>query len=60
MEYQIEYANGQCHSRVRSRKDLLEWFQLLKEETITDIKKIYKSGSLVSVLDKYKRYITHF
>lgn len=57
MEYRIEYSNGKCRNFAHSRKDLLDWLKLLKEESITDIKKLYKSGASVSVIEEYKRYI---
>lgn len=55
--YRIEYAEGKCCNFAHSRKDLLEWLKLLKNETITDIRKIYKSGVSDSVMDKYKNFI---
>ena len=55
MEYRIEYANGMCCNFANSRKDLLDWLKLLKDETISDIRKLYKSGSSDSVLEKYIR-----
>lgn len=58
MQYRIEYAGGQCCNFASSRKDLLEWLKLLKEETITDIRKLYKSGISDSVIDKYRQYIS--
>lgn len=57
MEYKIEYADRRCCSFAKSRKDLLEWLKLLKDETISDIRKLYKSGASDSVLDKYSKYI---
>ena len=57
MLYRIEYADGKCRNFANSRKDLLEWMKLLKDETITDIRKIYKSGVSDSVLEKYMKYI---
>lgn len=57
MLYRIEYADGRCCNFAHSRKDLLEWLKLLKDETITDIRKIYKSGVSDSVLEKYKQFI---
>ncbi len=57
MIYQIEYADGRCCNFANNRKDLLEWLKLLKDETITDIRKLYKSGVSDSVMDKYKQYI---
>lgn len=57
MLYRIEYANGNCRNYAHSRKDLIEWLKLLKDETITDIRKIYKNGISDSVLEKYEKYI---
>lgn len=50
MRYRIEYANGKCCNFANSRKDLLDWLKLLKDEDITDIRKIYKNGVTDSVL----------
>ncbi len=57
MRYRIEYANGKCCNFANSSKDLIEWLKLLKDETITDICKIYKNGVSDSVLETYKKYI---
>lgn len=57
MLYKIEYANGNCRNFTHSREDLLSWLKLLKDETITDIRKVYKSGATDSVIEKYKKYI---
>lgn len=57
MRYRIEYANGKCCNFANSRKDLLEWLKLLKDETISDIRKLYKSGVSDSVMEKYINYI---
>ena len=57
MRYRIEYANGKCRNYAKSRKDLLEWISILKDEVITDIRKVYKNGVEDSVLEKYERYI---
>lgn len=56
MRYRIEYAGGKCCSFANSSKDLIEWLKLLKDETITDIRKLYKSGVSDSVIEKYRRY----
>lgn len=56
MRYRIEYAGGRCCSFANSSKDLIEWLKLLKDETITDIRKLYKSGVSDSVIEKYRRY----
>ncbi len=53
MIYKITYADGRCHNYVHSRKDLLEWLELLKDEVITEIKKIAKNGKTEIVTDKY-------
>ena len=57
MEYRIEYANGKCCNHAHSRKNLIEWLKLLKDENITDIRKVYKNGVSDSVMDTYKKYI---
>lgn len=57
MHYRIEYAEGKCCNFANSSKDLIQWLELLKEETITDIRKLYKSGVSDSVLEQYKKYI---
>ena len=57
MRYRIEYADGKCCNFANSRKDLLDWLKLLKDETISDIRKIYKSGATDSVKEKYQKYI---
>lgn len=58
MRYRIEYADGKCCSFANSRKDLIEWLKLLKDETITDIRKLYKSGVSDSVMGIYQKYIS--
>lgn len=57
MAYEIEYAEGKCRNYANSRKDLLEWLKLLKDETITDIRKLCKNGESDSVLGKYEKFI---
>ncbi|MCD7883804.1 MAG: hypothetical protein LUI87_08915 [Lachnospiraceae bacterium] len=57
MRYRIEYADGRCCNYANGRKDLLEWLKLLKDETITDIRKVYKSGVTDSVMETYKPYL---
>ncbi len=57
MTYLIEYANGHCQNSANSREDLIVWLRLLREEEITDIRKIYKDGTMVSVLGTYEKYI---
>lgn len=53
MLYKITYAEGHCHNYAHSRKDLSEWLELLKDEVITEIEKIYKNGNAEIVTDKY-------
>lgn len=52
MTYKIIYADGQCCNCANGKADLLEWLKLLKDEVITDIRKVYKSGAEDSVLDR--------
>lgn len=59
MKYRIEYADGKCCNYANGRKDLLEWLKLLKEEAISDIRKVYKSGVSDSIMKKYEKYIDH-
>ena len=57
MRYRIEYADGKCCNFANSRKDLLNWLKLLKDEKIVDIRKKDKSGVTDSVMDNYRRYL---
>lgn len=57
MVYRIEYAEGKCCNFANSSKDLITWLKLLKDERITDIRKLYKSGVSDSVLERYQRYL---
>ena len=57
MRYRIEYANGRCCNFANSRTDLIDWLKLLKNETITDIRKLYKSGVSDSVMEQYQQFI---
>lgn len=57
MRYRIEYSSAKCCNYANGRADLLDWLQLLKDEDITDIRKVYKSGVTDSVLEKYQGYI---
>lgn len=59
MEYRIEYAGAKCCNYAHDRADLFEWLKLLKDETITDIRKVYKSGVTDSVMEKYEKYISN-
>lgn len=57
MRYRIEYADGKCCNFANGSKDLVEWLKLLKDENITDIRKVYKNGASDSVMDVYEKYI---
>lgn len=57
MRYRIEYASGKCCNFANSRKDLIDRLKLLRNETISDIRKIYKNGVTDSVMDTYQKYI---
>lgn len=57
MRYRIEYADGKCCNFANDSKELIERLKLLKDETITDIRKLYKNGVSDSVLEKYQKYI---
>ena len=57
MEYRIEYAGGRCRNFAHNRKDLLEWLKVLKNEEISDIRKIHKNGFTETVREKYEKYI---
>lgn len=59
MRYRIEYADGKCCSFANGSEDLIDWLKLLKDETICDIRKIYKNGVTDSVIEKYQKYIKH-
>lgn len=57
MLYRIEYANRKSCSFAHNSKDLIEWLKILKDETIDDIRKVYKSGVSDSVIDRYRKYL---
>lgn len=57
MRYRIEYADERCCNFANSRKDLIEWLKLLKDESISDIRKVYKNGVTDSVKETYAKYI---
>lgn len=57
MNYRIEYAEGKCCNFANGSKDLIQWLKLLRDETVTDIRKIYKSGVSDSVMEQYSKYI---
>ena len=51
MRYRIEYADGRYCNFANGRAELLKWLKLLKQEEISDIRKVYKSGVSDSVLE---------
>lgn len=57
MRYRIEYAGGRCCNFANGRADLIKWLRLLKDETISDIRKLYRSGVSDSVMEKYRKYL---
>lgn len=57
MRYRIERTKGQyCHF-ANSRKELLDYLKHAPAGTVTDIRKIYKSGVTDSVMEIYLPYI---
>ena len=42
MRYRIEYADGRYCNFANGRAELLKWLKLLKQEEISDIRKVYK------------------
>ena len=57
MKYRIEYAEGKCCNFANSSKELIGQLEQSKDETITDIRKLYKNGVSDSVMDVYAKYI---
>ena len=57
MRYRIEYADGRYCIFANGRAELLKCRILLKQEVISDIRKVYKSGVSDSVLETYRNYI---
>ena len=55
--YRIEYPEGKCCELIPDCKGLLEYLKRLKDETITDIRKVYKNGVSDSVMDTYAKYL---
>lgn len=56
MRYRIEYAdNGRCDF-VNGRADLIEQIRTASR-TISDVRKIFKSGVSDSVMETYKNFI---
>lgn len=50
MRYRIVYCSGKCSNYANSKKDLAQWLRILKCETIDDIQKIYKDGTIKSIM----------
>lgn len=57
MKYRIEYAEKKCCDYANNRAELLKRLKLLKDDIITDIRKVYKSGATDSVMEQYKSYM---
>ena len=57
MRYRIEYVKGKRCDFANSSKELIAWLQILKDQEVSDIRKVYKSGATDSVKEKYKKYI---
>lgn len=57
MRYRIEYADGRRCNFADSSKDLIKRLRLRNAGTITDVRKLYKSGASDSVMDIYKNHI---
>ena len=57
MIYMIIYDGEKCANYAHSRADLLEWLRILRDEKIDDILKISKSGDVISVIEKYKKFL---
>lgn len=57
--YEIPYRirDGRYCNFANGRAELLKWLKLLKQEEISDIRKVYKSGVSDSVLETYRNYI---
>lgn len=56
MIYRIEYAE-KCCDFANGRKELLDRIKRSKNETITDIRQVYKNGVSATVLDTYQDVI---
>ena len=56
MRYRIEYADERYCNFVNGRAELLKCLKLLKQEEISDIRKVYKSGVSDYVLETYRNY----
>lgn len=57
MKYRIERIKGQhCHF-VNGRAELLAYLEQAPAGTVTDIRKVYRSGVSDSVMENYLPYI---
>lgn len=56
MKYRIEYDDKYC-DYAENNEELIEKLKSQKLGTVTDIRKIYRSGVSDSVLEKYQKYI---
>ncbi|MCM1539325.1 MAG: hypothetical protein NC254_13125 [bacterium] len=57
MRFRIEYADRRCCRFAENSIKLIRCLRLRSDGTITDIRKLYKSGVSDSVMDIYKKYI---
>lgn len=55
MNYKIVYQGGNNYAY--GRLDLIKWLEILKDEAISDIRKVYRSGDSVSVINRYRKYV---
>lgn len=57
MRYRIEYSDNRHCDFANNRKDLLSYLARSIPGSISDIRKLYKSGSSDSVIEIYRKYI---
>lgn len=57
MRYRIEYVDGRCCSFADSRAGLIGQLKLMKNEIVSDIRKVYRNGVSDSVLESYEKHI---
>ena len=57
MRYRIEYGDGRCCNDASGSAELVKGLKQLKQEEISDSRKVYKSGVSDSVLETYRNYI---
>lgn len=57
MKYRIDYILGKGSSIVGSRPELIEMLKKDEGRDIGDIRKLYKSGVSVGILEAYAKYL---